>query len=554
MNTKSHRGVYLLSSLVSLLLLILVFEGCVHNSVESFHFIEYSGLKRELVADPWGRDQNGNDLIPLNGKLSTPFYSLKQGLEIRDPGRSFFIVYAADCPLTLRLKIDGEYMLADLPDLRSREVEFRYPLDRNALFEGFQLETDAPEGSLRIIGSGVEDSFTGADFTGNPALISHGIRVLSDVSTMKAQVLVAKELAGSSAADILQIGIRTEAGDELVLGLKDAEGELREMKLRRPDRYGSLNLYPSSLGFVPASITLQGPGTSIETFGIRQAPAMHEPILMDFASILRYPREKWRKREYELFRWTVEPQVLVFDFIDYDTQAAFLKRLAFFVEKDGYQGRLLTNPELRELHGWNAHDYRAEDLARFFSSALETGFTLNPEELELRDILLAEGIIFRNGEGGYGFHNGAVISISRESMGYLRRLFLTHEGFHGLFFTDPGYREHTARLWDSFAPVEKEFWRVFLRWRGYDPADSYLVQNELQAYLLQQPVFRARAYFNDHTLPRMARLYPESADLIDELTAKFPRHFEDSAAFLEEYVSASLGLLGGDLENLKYLY
>ena len=52
----------------------------------------------------------------------------------------------------------------------------------------------------------------------------------------------------------------------------------------------------------------------------------------------------------------------------------------------------------------------------------------------------------------------------------------------------------------------------------------------------------------------MARLYPQSAGLIDELTANFPNHFENSAAFLEEYVYSSLGLRGGDLENLKYLY
>ena len=41
---------------------------------------------------------------------------------------------------------------------------------------------------------------------------------------------------------------------------------------------------------------------------------------------------------------------------------------------------------------------------------------------------------------------------------------------------------------------------MFLRWRGYDPRDGYLVQNELQAYLLQQPVSMAHAYFIDYTL------------------------------------------------------
>ncbi|WP_321991840.1 hypothetical protein [Marispirochaeta aestuarii] len=554
MSTKAHTGFIIFSSLLGILLFSLVFPGCVHNRVEGFYFIEYSGLKRELVADSRAPDQNGNDLISVNGKLSTPFYSLRQGLEIREPGRSFFIVYWADCPLDLRLKIDGEYVLVDLPNLDAREVEFRYPLDRNALFEGFKLETDVPRGSLKIIGSGVEDSFTGADFTGNPALIGHGIKVLSHTGTDRAEVLVSTDLAGPSGADILQIGMRTDSAGPLLLELKDGDGMTREMELRRPENYRQLSLYIPALGFMPGSITLHGQNTRIETFGLHKTPSVPDPVSMDFASILRYPREKWRRSEYELFRWTVEPKVLVFDFADYNTQAAFLKRLAFFVEKDGFQGRLLTNFELQELHGWNAHDYRAEDMARFFTAAEESAFVLNAEELELREILLSEGILSGDGAGGYRFHTGAVISISRESMDYLRRLFLTHEGFHGLFFTDPGYREHTARLWEGFSPVEKEFWRVFLRWRGYDPEDSYLVQNELQAYLLQQPVFRANTYFIDHTLPRMARLYPQSAGLIDELTANFPNHFEDSAAFLEEYIYSSLGLRGGDLENLKYLY
>ena len=55
----------------------------------------------------------------------------------------------------------------------------------------------------------------------------------------------------------------------------------------------------------------------------------------------------------------------------------------------GSWGRLVGNEEFAGLHGFNAHDYRAEDLARFFQSAREQLFTLNPEEELLEQILAA---------------------------------------------------------------------------------------------------------------------------------------------------------------------
>ena len=53
----------------------------------------------------------------------------------------------------------------------------------------------------------------------------------------------------------------------------------------------------------------------------------------------------------------------------YEIQDAFFKRLAFFVEKAGHAGRIESLSALGGLHGYNAHDYRAEDLARFFDTA-----------------------------------------------------------------------------------------------------------------------------------------------------------------------------------------
>ena len=158
--------------------------------------------------------------------------------------------------------------------------------------------------------------------------------------------------------------------------------------------------------------------------------------------ILSYRREAWRDARYEVFRWERFPSLLIFDTADYAVQERLFKRLAFFVEKAGFRGHLATDADIAALHGWNAHDYRAEDLAAFFEAARKTKFPLNAEETELRRILLASGLIRKaaSAEGFITSGEGAIISISRESVDYLRTLFITHEGFHGIFFQDKEFR------------------------------------------------------------------------------------------------------------------
>ena len=82
-------------------------------------------------------------------------------------------------------------------------------------------------------------------------------------------------------------------------------------------------------------------------------------------AVLLYDPEHWRQPDYELFSWTRFPGILIMDTASYAVQSRFFKRLAFYVEKRGYRGRLIPEEEFAGLHGFNAHDYRAEDLARF---------------------------------------------------------------------------------------------------------------------------------------------------------------------------------------------
>ena len=79
-------------------------------------------------------------------------------------------------------------------------------------------------------------------------------------------------------------------------------------------------------------------------------------------------------------QWKQFTEILIDDYKDYKVQDDMLKRLAFFVEKEGYRGRLAKDSEIKNLHGFNAHDYRGESLAAFFTLAAKENFPLNIKE------------------------------------------------------------------------------------------------------------------------------------------------------------------------------
>jgi hypothetical protein len=265
--------------------------------------------------------------------------------------------------------------------------------------------------------------------------------------------------------------------------------------------------------------------------------------LADFGRILRSPPAD-PAADYDLYRWDLLPSVLIFDFRNYEVQDSYLKRLAFFVEKLGFKGRLAADAEIAGLHGWNAHDYRPEDLAAFFEKARVEGFALSKAELALRDLLLDRGVILRKAEA-FAPGQGAIISITRESEAYLRTMFLTHESTHALYFADPDYRAFVQRAWASMDKDEKWFWKLYFGWMNYNVADEYLMANEYQAYLLQQTLPQVEDYFTK-TLP--ARLAEKHADLVPKLEtymATYGKRFLERASELDAWLGAKYGFRAG---------
>lgn len=285
-------------------------------------------------------------------------------------------------------------------------------------------------------------------------------------------------------------------GDALPLALSIADGA-------PPASFVAL-LGPDGAEAAGSAVASSGaPGRGTSATGTPAGPGIvAEPIPLDPGLILAYDRAAWRDSRYEVFSWDRFPSVLIFDTADYAVQDRLFKRLAFFVEKAGFRGRLSSDAEIASLHGWNAHDYRAQDLAAFFSAAARTDFPLSAEERELRGLLLERGIIVDSG-GSVTAGVGALVSISRESEDYLRSLFMVHECYHGLFFLDGDFREFAEGQYEALGAPAIEFLTSYFKTRRYDIGDRYLMVNETMAYLLQQPVSAAPRYFGEVLAARL---------------------------------------------------
>jgi hypothetical protein len=301
----------------------------------------------------------------------------------------------------------------------------------------------------------------------------------------------------------------------------------------------------------PLVVTAEGP---VAALSLARAPDRPFPaaIPADPGIILVYDQALWRDRRYEVFRWEHFPSVLIFDTADYAVQDRLFKRLAFFVEKKGYAGILAEDRELADLHGWNAHDYRAEDLAAFFAAARAENFPLSPEEEELEYILRGTGILSPSGtEPGAG----AVLSISRESSDYLRGLFMVHEGFHGLFFIDPDFREFCRFRWEGLDPGARRFLRSYFDYQGYDGDNQFLTINEFMAHCLQQPVSRAGWYFGEVLAGRIDESSWRRGVLppVDEASGTWPslaQAFTREADALSAYVNRRWGFAAGRIRRV----
>ncbi len=266
----------------------------------------------------------------------------------------------------------------------------------------------------------------------------------------------------------------------------------------------------------------------------------------DFGTIINYPIEKWRHEQYELFAWSIFPEFIVIDTVNYKFQDSMFKRLAFFVEKPESAGKLLTDIEMSGQHGWNAHDYKAEDMCNFFNLAEETGFILSDEE-ELLKVILQENKIIKKDKSQFLPLRGGILSVSRETTPKLRKVFVNHEGYHGVFFSSKEFREKSSEIWDNTSPDVKLFWKVFLAHRNYDIENNYLLVNEFMAYNLQQSPGQCEDYIFNYSIPLLEKRYVSRKEFFDNLKENYREEFYSVSSQFADSLFSITGLPPGNL-------
>ncbi len=315
-------------------------------------------------------------------------------------------------------------------------------------------------------------------------------------------------------------------------------------------------LYPEVEGITVERLALRSSDADLEVEWIGPLAGDFDslPVALpvDIGTLFRFEPELWRQSEFELFSWTLYPEVLILDSANYDVQARFFRRLAFYVEKTGFRGTLLTDEQLRGRHGYNAHNYNAEGLARFYSEAEATGIELNDEEVLLREMLLANGVMRASGDG-FAPGSGGILAVSQESrmIPTLRDLLLSHEAYHGVYYSEPEYVRQIDALWDSLDEEQQRYWRLLLAGLQYDVDDGYLLRNEYHAYLLQQPVASATWYFETRSAERIARWYPSRAAWLQSYLARYRGTHREQAAAAEAILGSITGLRARDVACLE---
>jgi hypothetical protein len=382
----------------------------------------------------------------------------------------------------------------------------------------------------------------------NPPRISPGFSLQDRGSSGVTWMIDLQSIKDPNSA-LLHLSYGPGKGGSLVLGM-DASPRLSLSALPRARRT-SLPLHAfavSGKAFPGASNRLfvqADPGASLRAAYVVRAS---ERILVDPGYLLQV--ELAADQEVSYYFWDANPEVAMLLFKDYATQDAYLKRLAFFVEKKGFVGRLARDEEIASLHGWNAHDYRAEDLARFFSEAKRLDFPLNSKELWLESFLESMGIIVRHGSR-FSPGKGAFISISQESPAYLRRLFLVHELSHAIFFTDQGYRDLVMGLWASMSREERYFWLLYFGWMNYDTRSDYLMANEMQSYLVQQGLGGVKKYFTETLPERLLENHPELKEKISQYMDTYGDEFLKKARVLSDWLEQAYGVKAGTMHFLR---
>lgn len=189
-------------------------------------------------------------------------------------------------------------------------------------------------------------------------------------------------------------------------------------------------------------------------------------------------------------RFAADPAIVVIDFPNLNVQGLMLDRVAALIEKAGLpRDRVLDDVALNQAiyncgdtieSYYYGHDYKAADLAKFFTLAARDNIKLNPDELWLKRLLTQLGWLQPGANGALITLPGAISPVTEE----MRAVILHHELSHGAFYTTPAYEAYAVSFWNSLTDADRAAFTNFLGRQGYDTGNTNLMLNETQAYLI----------------------------------------------------------------------
>lgn len=228
-----------------------------------------------------------------------------------------------------------------------------------------------------------------------------------------------------------------------------------------------------------------------------------EIISADFQAILN-----GRNGAFCIWKYSGNSNVYVFDFPELRRQGQAFNRAMQLTEQynEAYKRVLGADEMSKYLNAIRrnqanfafGHDFLVSELVLFFNLANRDKIVLLPEEVKVREFLVAQGMM----EEWRGFYRAlmpdvVILSIPQVQERHdneprinelARRAIFTHEIAHAEFYTNPYYADYCRKFWtEKLSEAQRGVFQRFLSNYNYSINQQELLINEMQAYLMFTP-------------------------------------------------------------------
>ena len=127
---------------------------------------------------------------------------------------------------------------------------------------------------------------------------------------------------------------------------------------------------------------------------------------------------------------------------------------------------------------------------------------------------------------------------------------MTHEGLHGIYYMNPRLVAQAQAEWQNLSADVRTYLSRYFGYLQYETEDLYLMENEFQAYMLQQPLQEVPWVFGILYRDRLIRAYPGEEEFFRRVGPIAATEFYNLAFRLQSLLFREYGLIGGNLHSL----